>query len=1333
MKMTFVRRSACAVALLVAWQALGAEQGGAYQDRFEAERATFLARRAAPDAAASLDALLRMDAMLRPGRLAAVLRDFVEGKDATSADPLVAAQASYFLSLEEDRAGQHTQADARRRGLGLLRDFWVLGPFDAQGRSGLERIYPAELTLSDPRTSQCYPGKTHEVCWRRTPAEVARQGAVALGALLRPDNDAVAYVLTYVHSDRACSAALRLGSPGPIKAWLNHRPVMSRDVVRPAALDQDAALLSLPRGESVLLVKTVVTTGTWQMFVRLTDPQGAPLPGVTANAEAPAPGVAIAAPPAYPADRVGSPPALPAAHHRGKVWEPSQGSPVSRVGSPPALPAAHHRGRVWEPSQGSPVSRVGSRPASPAAHHRGRVWEPSQGSHVRDLKKIVRHRAEHAPAAEAASRWLDLARTLDLLRSEDSESKAAELAAARAASTEPTSPATRFAALVLLGQVARDEDDARQALQRALGLAPGPGERALVLAELGDLAQRQRRPEAALQRWREAAAADPISVPAQLALASEEREMGFYGAALRRLDTLPAAARSTSAVLDAHARALEALGRVDQAEAERRRLWETRRSDAELLRELAAVTRRRGDQSQAAQLYGEAAGWRPDLHFLTIEQARTLEGAGRVSEAEAVLRKALLRLPDEPRLHEELGRLLARMRRPQEAAASLRRALRLRPQQPSLRRYAESLAVSPDGASRSTGAEDMARRFAADGATVSRPALLSPLAAADGDPAVILLDRHVTRVHPNGLADAFVQRIVHLRSERAARDNQELLVRYIPGEQEVEIREARVFRRTAAGEVEVSQASGRDDRDLSEPWYGLYYDARAEVVSFENLRAGDVIEVQYTVADVAFQNEMADYFGELALIADVLPKRTWDYTLIAPAQRLFHFNRPRLPGLKHQVEHQGNEAVYRWAATDVARVDIEPAMPGLTEIAPYLHISTYESWQEVGRWYWSLVKDQLQSDPTVRQVAAQVTVGLHSDADKVRALHRFVIEKTRYVGLEFGIHGYKPYPVSQVLLRRFGDCKDKALLLVALLREQGIESELVLLRSRRAGLVDSEPASLAIFDHAITYVPRLELYLDGTAEFAGLDELPSQDQGVMVLRVGFGEPTLARTPVLPASANRAARVWKVALAADGSAQVDETVTIKGQAAQEWRVHYQTPGERRERYAKVWNGSRAGARLEAVDMAGVDDPNQPVVVRARALVPHLAQTNERGELLLPSSSRETDLTQTYARLGTRRWPLVLGFPWQHQEELDYRLPDGFRVLRVPTARTLKCAFGSFDLQVQVSPDGRAIKVRSLLWVERDRIAASEYGEFRAFLRDVDNLLGEPIVVARENGR
>ena len=170
---------------------------------------------------------------------------------------------------------------------------------------------------------------------------------------------------------------------------------------------------------------------------------------------------------------------------------------------------------------------------------------------------------------------------------------------------------------------------------------------------------------------------------------------------------------------------------------------------------------------------------------------------------------------------------------------------------------------------------------------------------------------------------------------------------------------------------------------------------------------------------------------------------------------------------------------------------------------------------------------------TVKQVAAQVTVGLHSDADKVRALHRFVIEKTRYVGLEFGIHGYKPYPVEPGVVAPVRRLQGQGLAAGGAAARAGIESELVLLRSRRAGLVDSEPASLAIFDHAITYVPRSRPLPRRHRGVRGPRRVAQPGSGGDGPAGGIGGTTLARTPVLPASANRAARVWKVALAADG--------------------------------------------------------------------------------------------------------------------------------------------------------------------------------------------------------
>lgn len=405
-------------------------------------------------------------------------------------------------------------------------------------------------------------------------------------------------------------------------------------------------------------------------------------------------------------------------------------------------------------------------------------------------------------------------------------------------------------------------------------------------------------------------------------------------------------------------------------------------------------------------------------------------------------------------------------------------------------------------------------------------------------------------------------------------------------------------------------------------------------------------------------------------------------------------------------------------------------MPGLAEIAPYLHVSTYRSWEDVGRWYWHLVADQLAPDESVRKAAAAATAGQSTDEAKVRALHRFVIEGTRYVGLEFGIHGYKPYKVSQVLARRFGDCKDKASLLIALLREVGVDAELVLLRTRRGGRVDPSPASLAVFDHAIVYVPKLKLYLDGTAEFAGMTELPEQDQGVMVLRVGPGGSTLTDTPVLPATANRAARRWRVDIESEGRAHVAEELTISGQAAPPWRMHYQTPGERLERFGKVWTDRFPGARVESLNLEGLEDRNRPISLQARVDVPRIGELREERWMHLPVAARESELVRSYAPLSKRRWELVLSYPWQHDEIIEYHLPSGWEILRIPPGVSQTSAFGSFVLEIGAADDSRAVRVRSTLDVHRHRVPAVEYEAFRKFMAAVDTALAQRIVVQKK---
>ncbi len=424
----------------------------------------------------------------------------------------------------------------------------------------------------------------------------------------------------------------------------------------------------------------------------------------------------------------------------------------------------------------------------------------------------------------------------------------------------------------------------------------------------------------------------------------------------------------------------------------------------------------------------------------------------------------------------------------------------------------------------------------------------------------------------------------------------------------------------------------------------------------------------------------------------------------------------------------------RFAARDVDKISSEPAQPGYTEVAPYLHISTYASWRDVGSWYWRLVDEQMVPDDTIRKAARSVLEPGMTDIEKVRAIHGLVVTGTRYVGLEFGIHGFQPYKVTQVLARKFGDCKDKATLMIALLREAGIDAELVLLRTRRGGRIEPAPASLAVFDHAIAYVPKLDVYLDGTAEFSGVAELPSQDQGVTVLRVGPRGSTLTETPVLPSSQNRAVRRWTAVLQPSGEARVTERLTITGQAAPEWREHYQTPGERLDRYAKVWNGRYPGATLVSVDMPAIEDRNQPVTVDAVAAVPRLGQAGARAadgsptEIELAVTVRDADFSRTYARLSQRKEDLIIAYPWQHDEELVFRLPAGWEIASLPPSRSAESPFGRFQLEVSAERPGE-VRVRSFLDVTEHRIAPADYPRFRAFLGEIDAALAGRIAIRK----
>ena len=764
------------------------------------------------------------------------------------AHPLVAAQAALLAAHLLDERGETGEAEALRAPLGFVKHAFVIGPF-GEGRSSFATVFPPEREPAPPAFDRSYPGKTHEVGWRVADGAF-HEGGLTLDGLLRPDDQAVAYVVAFVHSDRARPAALRLGSAGPIKVWVNGAPVLARDVVRPAVLDQDAAGVTLARGWNRILVKTVITDGAWRLYVRLTEPSGAPL----------------------------------------RLQE-----------------------QVWAPERVPRSARTGLAAQSGSASTRSAPKVPT-------LEGLLERRAREAPAAAAAAAWLDFGRALAWLAPQDRDERAAGVAFDRSIALGPS-----LGALLGGADVAAEDDERRRILEQASALEGiSSGWRALLLARLGELARTERREARAMEAWREALAIDPGCWTAALAIAEEEAEAGLPLGALARLAGLAPEVQALPRVRRAAARLYEAAGRRSEAERVLQELALGRRVDVDVLHQLARWARARGDGAEAEARLAAAAALRPDLASLEIELGRFYEGAGDGPKALATLSALARRLPDDPPTLIALGKLLHRMGKGSEALERLRAALRLRPQDPELKRYLDHLAAGERGDP--TAADELARRYAeAASALVPLPSARATV----GETAIVLLDRRVVRVHSNGLARTFAQRIVEVLTERGAEENKEFAVHYTPGSEEVDIRQARVYRRDARGEVQILEATDRSDEDLSEPWYGLYYDNRAEIVRFEGLRPGDVVEIQYLVDDVGRENQLADYFGDLQYVAEGIPKRRWDYTLIAPASRPIHANVPRVAGLEQKITVEGEDRVYRFSAANVPKIDAEPAMPGL--------------------------------------------------------------------------------------------------------------------------------------------------------------------------------------------------------------------------------------------------------------------------------------------------------------------------------------------------------------------------------------------------------------------
>jgi len=417
-----------------------------------------------------------------------------------------------------------------------------------------------------------------------------------------------------------------------------------------------------------------------------------------------------------------------------------------------------------------------------------------------------------------------------------------------------------------------------------------------------------------------------------------------------------------------------------------------------------------------------------------------------------------------------------------------------------------------------------------------------------------------------------------------------------------------------------------------------------------------------------------------------------------------------------------------WAALDVPPLHAEPGMPPLRETALGLELSTVPSWDTFAEWMVALLQDADRANADIKQLAKKLGEGAATADEKLLRVQAFLMKEIRYEqDYESLIAGVKPHSAPLVLERRYGDCKDKAVLFRTLARELGIQARYALVRTRDSGKVREEIPQQQ-FNHVIVYVPPqegvTERFFDPTADALDVGTVRSDDVGTRSFVVDLDRRAWEwrDIPFQSPDAQRTDVDFTVALSPDGSGTVALDSKMVGDWGSAWRRLARNPENfaraLQQRGASFFRGAQVQEGARAPDP---DDVRNPAALAFSVKAPALARAE--GTQLRLQLPADMDPAAPF-RMSERKHALVLRTPSVFSWTGTVRLPGG-QLERVPESRRIEGKCLTYTRELESLPDG--IRFRHELAFRCERIPAAEYADALKLALEVKRAMDEEVVL------
>lgn len=766
-----------------------------------------------------------------------------------------------------------------------------------------------------------------------------------------------------------------------------------------------------------------------------------------------------------------------------------------------------------------------------------------------------------------------------------------------------------------------------------------------------------------------------------------EDELRTLKARAEKFGSTPDEDLERSRALTRHGKREEAIAVLDDVLAVLPYHPEALRREAELAFESADF--REARKHQEARL----ESW-PTDYSTWLALAETNRRMGDLKAAEAALLKAEALSPDASVPRSKLGDLAYQRGDTIGAVTLWKRSIELNPENEALANRVEFL--SPE--TRGEWMNDIPDETRLE-ALVKERAKLKQLSGAD---VAYLLDHEVTLLNTDGSTSNVVSVVIHAWNAQG-RD--------------------RIIRQSVGGgRLRVLHAYAVDEK-------GQRSEASSErnrQIFFRGMQPGSTLVLQYRL-DTPPKGYLARYYNETWSFQGVGDQRL-ESTLVLWAPLSTKLHEYKVGQVEHKQEKRGELLRFTWTTKDTPPLISEPGMPTVGELAVNIHLSTVPDWKTWLSWEQALLEGVFRDSPELEVIARALGKGDPEPQEKLERIHTFVMEEIRYQqDYESFIAGVKPHPASMTLERRYGDCKDKAVLFIELARKLGLDAHFALVRTRNAGPVRRD-VPMQQFNHAIVYVPEQQgvaaRFFDPTAELLDVGSVRTDDVGThsLVFDPKTNVHTWREIPYQNPEANRETTTVALELDQKGGAKGTLTLEAVGRSGSLIRRTAKNQAIFSQVGQRIASSYVPNATTSDVRALEVESLRVPAAIRMELAAGNFARPE--GETLRVKLPSDANPRNTFS-LATRNHPLLLGTPTQQQMQLELTLPEGFEAKKLPAGGTV--SLPCLSLSREVSQVGRVVKSKQTWRTTCERLSAAEYPTYRAKLDDMVRMLDDELVL------